>query len=127
MIPGGPIMWLWVALGAALGAVLRVGLGIWLPAGRLPWGTIAANILGSLLIGWLIGRLGGITAENARLQALLVAGFCGGFTTFSSFSWQTIELLQRGQVGWAIGHGVGSVLICGLATWLGWRMAVSMI
>lgn len=118
-------MWLWVAAGGAAGAVLRVALGVVLPAGRLPWGTMAANIAGSLVIGWLMGRLGPITAENARWHALLVAGACGGFTTFSSFSWQTVELLQRGQAGWALAHVLLSVSLCVTATWLGWRWAVA--
>lgn len=125
MIPGGPIAWLWVAAGGAVGAVLRVLVTTVIPAGRLPWGTILVNVAGSLVIGLVLGRMGGITAENARWHAFLVAGLGGGFTTFSAFSWQTVELLQRGQAGWALGHVLGSVMSCVLATWLGWRWAVS--
>ena len=94
----------------------------WLPEGRLPWGTMAANFAGSLIIGWVLGRLGTATTQSGHWQAFLAVGFCGGFTTFSSFSWQTLEQLRQGQVSTAFIHVMGSILICLVATWLGWRM-----
>ncbi|MGY8716662.1 MAG: fluoride efflux transporter FluC [Verrucomicrobiia bacterium] len=57
------------------------------------------------------------------MQWSLAFGFCGGFTTFSSFSWQTLEQLRQGQMGVAMLYVVVSVLICVGATWLGWRLA----
>ena len=111
-----------VGLGGALGSMLRLGVSGWIPAGRLPWGTMAANLAGSLLIGWLLGRIGPVTEENQHWQAFLVVGFCGGFTTFSSFSWQTLEQLRTGQVATAALHVVGSVAVCLLGTWFGWRL-----
>ena len=113
----------WVALGGALGSVARVLLGRALPAGALPWGTLAANVAGSLLIGWLMARLAPWDAGGLRAHSLGVAGFCGGFTTFSTFSWQTFEQMQKGQWGTAAGHVLVSVAACLLATWLGWRLA----
>ena len=69
------------------------------------------------------GRLGGLNPDNARWHGLLVAGFCGGFTTFSTFSWQTVDAFQRGQPWSAAANVLISVAACLVATWLGWRVA----
>lgn len=114
---------LYVALGGALGSVARVALSALIPATRLPWGTIAVNVAGSFLIGYLMGRIGVPTPDNARTHGLLVAGFCGGFTTFSTFSLQTFDALQRGQTASAAANVLVSVAFCVTATWLGWRLA----
>ena len=114
---------LWVALGGALGSAGRVWITAVLPAERFAWGTLTVNVLGSLLIGWLMARLGGPAGEHARLHALLVAGFCGGFTTFSSFSWRIFDQFQRGQPVAALANVLLSVTLCLLATWVGWRLA----
>ena len=111
------------ALGGALGSVLRVLVTVLVPVGRLPWGTMLINIAGSFAIGWLMGRLGGLTQDNARAHMLLVAGLCGGFTTFSAFSWQTLDLFQKNQPGAALANVLLSVTLCFAATWLGWRLA----
>ncbi len=117
-----PALLISVAVGGALGSVARVAVSLLLPAARLPWGTLVVNVAGSLLIGYLMGRLGGLTLENARWHGLLVAGFCGGFTTFSTFSWQTLEAFQRGQPLSAAANVLVSVTACLGATWLGWRL-----
>ena len=114
-------MWLWVALGGAAGSVARMAIALSLPS-RFPWAVLAINVAGSALIGWLMGRLGVPTAENLRWHALAVAGFCGGFTTFSTFSWQTFEQLQKGQTGAALLNVGLSVGLCLLATWAGFRL-----
>ena len=112
----------WVALGGALGSVARVVVGQSLPA-RFPWATLAVNVLGSLLIGWLMARLGPLEGGTAgSLRSLLVAGFCGGFTTFSTFSWQTLEQMQKGQWGAATANVLLSVMLCLFAVWLGFRL-----
>ncbi len=109
---------LYVALGGALGAVARYQLGramTWVagPNALLPWGTLIANVAGSLamglLMGWLARNGGG---EMPRL--LLGVGLLGGFTTFSAFSFETIQLLGRGQVGTAALY-VGASVLAGLA------------
>lgn len=112
-----------VALGGALGSVARALVGWAIPAGRLPWATIVINIVGSLLIGWLMGRLVTVNEENLRAHSFWVVGVCGGFTTFSAFSWQTVEQFQKGNVTAALANIVLSVVACVLATWLGWRLA----
>jgi CrcB protein len=114
---------LWIAAGGALGAVARA-LATWaMPAGRLPWGTMAVNITGSLLIGWLMVKLDPAAPGSFRSHNFLVVGLCGGFTTFSSFSWQTFEQMQKGHWLAAAAHVLLSVVICLVATWAGWRLA----
>lgn len=113
---------IWIALGGAAGSVLRALAGYALHA-RFPWGTLVINAAGSLLIGWLMARLGAIApAAEARWHALLVVGFCGGFTTFSTFSWQTLEQMLRGEWGAAAANVLLSVLLCLIAVWLGYRL-----
>jgi CrcB protein len=113
---------LWIALGGALGSVARALVGQ-LVAARFPWATLLVNVAGSLLIGWTMARLGGLEpGPAARTQAFVVVGFCGGFTTFSTFSWQTLEQLVRGQWGLAAANIALSVAGCLAAVWLGLRL-----
>lgn len=114
---------LWIALGGALGSVLRALAGHAFAGPRFPWGTLLVNVAGSLLIGWLMARLGGLEpAPAARMQSLLIVGFCGGFTTFSTFSWQTLEQLLRGDWPTAALNVTLSLSLCLAATWLGFRV-----
>ena len=113
---------LWIAAGGALGSVLRAVAGWAIPAGRLPWATIAVNIAGSMLIGWLLARFPLGTAESVRVHNFWIVGLCGGFTTFSAFSWQTFEQMQKGDWAAATANLLLSVLLCLAATWLGWRL-----
>lgn len=111
---------LWVAAGGALGSVARA-LATWaMPAGRLPWATILINVTGSLLIGWLISRFGPPSETNLHAHSFWIIGLCGGFTTFSAFSLQTFEQMQRGDWPAATAHVLLSVSLCLLATWLGY-------
>ena len=111
-----------VGLGGGLGSMMRFGVARWIPAGTLPWSTMVANVAGSLIIGWVLARQGPVTEENAHWQAFLAFGFCGGFTTFSSFSWQTLEQIRSGQVALAVGHVLLTVTVCLIAVWGGWRI-----
>lgn len=114
---------LWIALGGALGSVLRALIGYALSGTRFPWATLVINAAGSLLIGWLMARLGTLEpTQAARVQSMLVVGFCGGFTTFSTFSWQTLDQMQRGQWGAAVLNVVLSVTLCLVTVWLGFRL-----
>ena len=111
-----------VGLGGGLGSMLRFGLGRWIAQGALPWGTIVANILGSILIGMVMARTGPTGTDDAHWQSFMAVGFCWGFTTFSSFSWQTLEQLRSGHAGLAFGHVLLSVVLCLGAVWLGWKL-----
>lgn len=113
---------IYVALGGAVGSVCRalVGLAI---SSRFPVATLLVNAAGSMLIGWLMSRYGpGEPASSARLLNLLVVGFCGGFTTFSTFSWQTLDQMLKGQWGMAVANVLLSVTVCLFAVWLGFRL-----
>lgn len=120
MNPG--VIFVWVALGGAAGSVVRAAIALALPS-RFPWATLLINAAGSMLIGWLMARFGSADAESAtRLRALLVTGFCGGFTTFSTFSWQTLEQMMQGKWSLAVANVLLSVGLCLLGTWLGFRL-----
>lgn len=102
---------LWVALGGAIGSLARHWLsviGAALLGSRFPWATLGINIAGSLLIGYAAGRPG----LSVAARAFVMVGVCGGFTTFSSFSLQTFELVRGGRSVSAIGYIAGSVLLC---------------
>jgi CrcB protein len=117
-----PAALLWIALGGALGAVARALVAYALQA-RFPWATLLVNVAGSLLIGWVMTKLGGLEpTPGARLQAFVVVGFCGGFTTFSTFSWQTMEQMLRGEWAAATANILLSLLLCLAAVWLGIRL-----
>ncbi len=104
-----------VGLGAAFGAWLRWGLGVALNAlvPQLPMGTLLANLAGGFLIGVAVElfTLHPVLAPEIRL--FVITGFLGGLTTFSTFSAETVSLLQRGQMGWAVSiisaHLLGSI------------------
>ena len=115
-----------VAIGGAAGAVMR-----WLMAGAVqrwtgsafPWGTFAVNALGSFLLGflfvWLIER--STASELVRLA--LTVGMLGAFTTFSTYSLESIRLLQEGALGMAAANVMGQVVVCLVLTWLGIQLA----
>jgi CrcB protein len=104
-----------IAAGGAIGALLRywasTGVHAWLGRG-FPYGTLFVNVLGSLLMGflfvWLIDRM----ATGPALRAFLLIGVLGAFTTFSTFSMETLNLMESGQFGKALLNVVVSVLIC---------------
>ncbi len=114
-----------VAVGATLGAWLRWGLSVWLNArlDSLPLGTLMANIGGGFLIGVAVGVFEHFPDLPPEWRLLVVTGFLGGLTTFSTFSAESMLMLQRGAYGWAFLHAglhlLGSVAAClaGLAVW----------
>jgi CrcB protein len=111
-------------LGSGFGGALRYWvstLSTTALIGTFPWGTLIVNVTGSFLIG-LVAGLGG--AENrfgipATTRQFLMTGICGGYTTFSSFSLQTLTLLQNGEALKAAGNIGTSLVLCLAATWLG--------
>jgi CrcB protein len=124
------LAYLWIAVGGALGSAGRFWLS-GLVAGRFgetfPWGTLLVNVSGSFVIGFFAT----ITSPEGRvfapvgLRQFFIYGVCGGYTTFSSFSWQTLELAQDGEWLRAGGNVLGSVALCLVAVWLGHLLAAS--
>ena len=116
------MMWIAVAGGGALGCLARYGLSEWIYgwAGKtFPYGILAANVLGSLIIGFAaVLLLHHVTSE--WLRGAIIIGFLGGFTTFSSFSLDTVTMLQEGFIGKALLYVLLSVVLCLMATALGW-------
>ena len=119
--------WIGVAVGGAIGSLAR----FWLAAAmadltgpRFPWGTLLINVLGSLLIRAIAGLT--LTPDRIAMhpsfRIFLMTGVCGGFTTFSAFSLQTLELMQDGDLGPAFGYAGGSVVLCVIATYCGWLL-----
>ena len=120
-----PMTWLAVAAGGALGSLARfwmTGAVTALTGPRYPIGTLLINVLGS----FVIGGVAGVTLTPARmglhpdLRVFLMVGICGGFTTFSAFSLQTLELMQNGDNTAAALYVAASVVFCVFFTWFGW-------
>jgi CrcB protein len=95
-----------VGLGAALGAWLRWGLGSLLNplVPELPFGTLAANLVGGYLVGVAVAFFGQHPGLAPEARLFVITGFLGGLTTFSTFSAEAVHLLSRGEVAWALGH-----------------------
>ncbi len=111
-----------IAFGGAFGAVARflASTGVYRLAGRdFPYGTLAVNVLGSLLMGLLYILLIERGTLGAEWRALLLVGFLGAFTTFSTFSIETLNLIEAGEPVRALTNVIVSVVFCLLAAWLG--------
>ena len=114
-----------IAGGGAIGAILRywVSTGVYALAGRnFPYGTLAVNIIGSLVMGLLFVLLIERMAENSLWRAALLVGLLGAFTTFSTFSIETLNLLEEGAYSRALLNALLSVVLCVAAAWLGVKL-----
>jgi fluoride exporter len=126
------MIYVWIALGGALGTLARALCAEWairVLGDGFPWvGVLIINIVGSFVIGAFatLTGMGGrfLVAPDAR--QFVMVGLCGGFTTFSSFSLQTLNLLLDGYVLRAGANIVGSVVLCLLAVWLGYLAATAL-
>jgi CrcB protein len=122
--------YLWVAVGGALGSVARYwcsGVVAHWFGESFPWGTLIVNVLGS----FIIGLFATLTAPDGRLfvpseaRVFVMVGICGGYTTFSSFSLQTLNLARDGEWLGVGANVVLSVVLCLLAVWIGHAAAVA--
>jgi len=103
-----------VGVGGFLGANARYWLGSWLGAwlgGRWPWATLVINVSGSLVIGLLLVLLTERVEVDPRWRLLFVTGFLGAYTTFSTFSWEAIEMIERAEYLPAAGYLMASVVL----------------
>ena len=120
-----------IAIGAAVGALLRWVLGLSLNAllPALPPGTLAANLIGAYIIGLAVAYFAGNPALPPHWRLLIITGFCGGLTTFSTFSAELVALIQQERLGWVAAtilvHVGGSVAmtLLGIATYAGVRQS----
>ena len=120
--------WIAICIGASLGALARWRLGLWLNSAHatLPWGTLAANWAGAYAIGALVVWFNANPGLDPVWRAALITGLLGALTTFSTFSAESLALIQQGRWGWAMLHSglhlVGSVALAtaGMATAQRW-------
>lgn len=118
------IRYVWVSIGGALGTAARYwfsGLVANHFGETFPWGTMFINISGSFVIGFfatITGPDGRIFASTEMRQFVMI-GLCGGYTTFSSFSLQTLNLVRDGETAWALANIGLSVVLCLVAVWIG--------
>jgi CrcB protein len=113
-----------VGLGSGFGAVARYLVSLALLGQGFPWATLTVNVVGSFLIGFyatLTEPDGRLFARPATRQFVL-AGFCGGFTTFSIFSFETLRLAEAGRTALALTNVMVSVVLWLAAVWVGWKL-----
>lgn len=119
----------WIGLGSGLGGGLRYSLD-WLALNAglatFPLSTLCINLSGSLLIGYLAGRwaTGGAARPHPGKWHFWITGFCGGYTTFSTFSWQVLDLVRQSEGTLAGAYAAGSIAFGVLAVWLGLSLAM---
>ena len=117
-----------IAVGAALGAIMRWQLGLRLNEffPTLPPGTLVANIVGGYIIGLAVAFFASTNEVAPEWRLFIITGFCGGLTTFSTFSAEVVTLLQAGRIGWAatsIGVHVSTSIVATIAGLLTWELA----
>jgi fluoride exporter len=116
------VPFLWVGVAGSVGAILRYWLdGVvsrW-TAGLFPWGTFVVNISGCFIIGFLSALLTGRFLPHPVLRTAVLTGFVGAYTTFSTFTYETMQLLRGGAIALAFANLVGSVTAGLVAVWLG--------
>jgi CrcB protein len=119
-----PFTLLAIAAGAVLGAWARWGLALALnrPGAALPWGTLAANVAGGLAIGAALAVFDRRPELAAAWRPLLLTGFLGALTTFSTFSAESLQMLQRGAFGQALVHSAAHLAGALAAAAIGWRL-----
>ena len=123
------LIYLWIGLGSALGGMARCGVVDYVSRHwgvAYPYGTLWVNVSGSFLIGFFaaLTGVGGSVSATPTGRQFFMAGICGGYTTFSAFSLQTLELIQKGEWPKAGINVVFSVGFCMIAVWLGYVLAM---
>lgn len=114
-----------VFLGGGIGSVLRflIGKQFTFDSFSFPWATFIVNLLGSFIIGTVFGYMLVKGKLSNELLVFLVAGFCGGFTTYSAFAYESISLLKAGQTNLFLSYVLSSVLVGFFCVWLGYMVA----
>lgn len=116
-----PMLALYVSLAGAAGTFCRYSVGVGLSrwSTRFPWGTFAVNVLGSFAIGVAMALFAARGELDARLRVAITTGFLGGFTTYSAFAYETVDLFERRHPGLAALYLTATFAAAALACWLG--------
>lgn len=118
-----------IALGGAFGTLSRYFLAVWISGLTrhfdFPWGIFMCNVLGSFLVGIFAGFILSKASISTLWRVFLIVGFCGGFTTFSSFSLDTVHLFKGGDIGLAFVNIAASLLFCLVATYMGLKLVTA--
>lgn len=112
-----------VGLGGAAGSMLRLLVAVWIKSSSFPLATLLVNIIGSFIIGLVVATSLRNPSFDANWRLFLATGICGGFTTFSAFSAENLQLIQQGRMGLFVLYALGSVLLGLGAAWLGFSIA----
>lgn len=121
----------WIGIGSALGGMARYsfqGAAQRLLGATFPWGTLGVNIIGSAFIGWFAGMAApeGRWMIGSTARQFVMIGVCGGFTTFSTFSLETLNLAREGELLRAGANVAASVVCCLVAVWTGFAAAAAL-
>lgn len=123
------INYLVISIGAALGGVLRYGLASFIQKrveSFFPYGTLLVNIVGSFVLGFIMYYLDEKDFLSPQMRLFLTVGLCGGFTTFSTFSYETLNLIRNSQFLLATTNVLGSVFLCLIAIYLAYIVSKSL-
>ncbi len=115
----------YVFIGGGIGSLVRYGLSLGMKKAewnQLPWATLICNVAASLMLGIIVALLKNKIQHSEMLYALLVIGFCGGFSTFSSFAAENLDLFQKGHYIYAIANILVSVSVCIFAVLVGQKI-----
>jgi len=118
------VHFIYVFLGGGLGAMARYGIAKVIPSNGdgFPMATFLANVISCIILGLLIGSL--LSKElSTRTQLIFMTGFCGGFSTFSTFSAETFKLMEQGQVGLSLSYVLASIVVCLVCIFVGIKLS----
>jgi CrcB protein len=116
------LAWFWIFIGGGLGSLVRYGIAKWLFRYHFvfPAATLVANAISCLILGWLLHL--SMRSSNETWKWFWMVGFCGGFSTFSTFTGETFELMQNGHLNIAFANVIISVIICLICLFLGFKL-----
>ena len=113
-----------VGLGGSIGSMARYAVSLLIRSKSFPYATLSVNIIGSFIIGVVFAMSIKETGLSNNWRLFLATGICGGFTTFSAFSLENMELLQNGKIGMALSYIIFSILLGIIATFLGYQLII---
>jgi CrcB protein len=113
-----------VGLGGSIGSIARYAVSLLIRSKSFPYATLSVNVIGSFIIGVVFAMSIKEAGLSNNWRLFLATGICGGFTTFSAFSLENMELLQNGKIGMALSYIIFSILLGIIATFLGYQLII---